>query len=296
MTAMPPLDPRLYAVRPDLADQRLAARVTATRYAAGEPAEVAVPIVPLRPRPDAAAGMDTELLLGERVAVYERTGGWAWVQADRDAYVGYVPESALSADALEPTHRVATLRTFLYAGASIKTPNPVLLPMGARLAIARIEGDFAITAAGAHVIAGHLNPVQAVAPDPVAVAELYLHTPYLWGGRTSLGLDCSGLVQTALKAAGHACPRDTDMQERWLAETATPIPAAAPDFTGLRRGDCVFWKGHVGIMTDAVTLLHANGHHMLTVKEPLAEAAARILAKSYGPVTGIYRLASSAVA
>jgi cell wall-associated NlpC family hydrolase len=244
------------------------------------------PITPLRPRPAPDCGIDTEIVFGETLRIFDEVEGWAYGQADRDGYVGW-----LSADALEPlrapaTHRVTALRTFVYAGPSIKVPDPVALPQGALLTVAGLDRDFAVLDGGGYVFAAHLSPVDVRAPDFVAVAETYLGVPYLWGGRTSLGLDCSGLLQTALREAGVPAPRDSDMLERFF---PTLIPVE-PEFSGLRRGDAVFWKGHVGVMRDATTLLHANGHHMMVASEPLAEAARRILTNSYGAVTSIRRL------
>jgi cell wall-associated NlpC family hydrolase len=240
----------------------------------------------LRPRPAPDCGIDTEILFGETLTVFDETEGWAYAQADRDGYVGW-----LSANALEPvrepaTHRVAALRSYIYTGPSIKVPDPVLIPQGALLTIAGVEKDFAVLDRGGYVYATHLAPIAATEEDFVAVAEAYLGTAYLWGGRTSVGLDCSGLVQNALAAAGIAAPRDTDLQEKhFLADV--PITS---DLAGLQRGDLIFWKGHVGVMRDATTLLHANGHHMTVASEPLREAVDRILAKSFGPVTSIKRV------
>lgn len=240
----------------------------------------------LRPRPAPDAGIDTEILFGETLKVFEETEGWAYAQADRDGYVGWLSASALEPADAPATHRVAPLRTFLYDGPSIKRPEPMLLSQGALATVERIEGAFAVLDGGGYVFAAHLESAAARAPDYVAVAEAHLGAAYLWGGRTSIGLDCSGLVQNALAAAGLPCPRDTDLQETHF----TGDLPVTQDFAGLRRGDLVFWRGHVGIMRDGATLLHANGHHMTVASEPLAEAAARIREKSFGPVTSIKRL------
>jgi hypothetical protein len=269
MTAAP-FDRRLTLARPDLAADHLRGLVDASRYAIGQAKRIIAASAPLRRYPDASAALETEALHGESVMVYDESEGWAWVQLDRDSYVGYMPAAALGAPS-EPTHRVAEL-----------TPR-MALSLGARLTIVACEGDFAVSADGLHVWLRHLAETGWREPDYVAVAERFLETPYLWGGRTSEGIDCSGLVQTALAAAGAASPRDSDMQEAALGK---PIAIDEPR----TRGDLVFWKGHVGIMRDSVTLLHANGWHMKVVSEPLAEARDRIAANGGGNVTSLRRL------
>jgi cell wall-associated NlpC family hydrolase len=180
---------------------------------------------------------------------------------------------------------VAALRTFVFPGPSIKLPPIEALPLGATLTISRVADRLAITQAGGYVPAAHLKPLGEFESDLVAVAERFVGVPYLWGGKTALGLDCSGLVQVALAACGISCPRDSDMQEAAL---GTPIAISA-DLAGLKRGDLMFWKGHVAIVRDRESLLHANAFHMAVVIEPLAEAVARIRAAG-SEVTGIRRL------
>ncbi len=277
----PPFDRRLTPARPDLAAEHLRGRVEAARFAPGTPRRVVVPVAPLRREPRADLGLDTELLMGEAFTAYENTDeGWSWGQGE-DGYVGWVPTEALGEPGAPATHRVAALRTFVYPGPSIKLAPAAGLPFGAGV-VATDAGPFAAVPGG-FVWAGHLAPADATEPDFVAVAERFSGIPYLWGGKSALGLDCSALVQTALRAAGHAAPRDTDMQERALGRAVDPDGP-------LRRGDLVFWRGHVGLMRDPLTLLHANGHAMTVESEPLASARTRIRGATGRDVTGVRRL------
>ena len=282
------LDPRLTPARPHVADLRLRDRVAAARYVAGTPRRVTSPSAPLRRAPAADAGLDTEALLGDAVDLYDTADGFAFVQLARDGYVGYLPAESLGPADPEPTHRVTALRTFLYPEPDLKRPVLGHLSLGARLAATGEAGAYLETPGG-YVFARHCAPVDAREPDYAATAARLAGTPYLWGGRTSLGLDCSGLVQLCLDAAGLPCPRDADMQERALGQALTFDPAR-PEVAGLRRGGFVFWRGHVGLMVDPETLIHANGHHMAVAAEPLAGAVGRIAAHSFGAVTGIRRL------
>jgi cell wall-associated NlpC family hydrolase len=268
-------DPRITPARPDLAAKHLEGKVTAARFVEGEVHAVVDPQAPMRRDPAPDAPLDTEALMGERVTVYETNQeGWAWGQLHYDGYVGWLPAAALGKAGPAPTHRVAALRTLVFPGPDIKLPPLAALPLGARLTIIRSEEPFAMTTDGGYLPARHLVPIDAAEPDFVAVAERFLGAPYLWGGKTSLGLDCSGLVQVALTACGVACPRDSDMQEEALGAAV----AVKADFTNLRRGDLIFWKRHVAIVRDAETLVHANAFHMAVALEPLAEAIARIRA------------------
>jgi cell wall-associated NlpC family hydrolase len=282
-----PFDPRLTLVRADLAAKHLRGLVDAPRYVEGRAAQVVMASAPLRRRPDPNAPLETEALFGETVTVYDESEGWAWAQLDRDQYVGYLASASLGAPTAQ-THRVAALRAHAYPGPSIKLKPRMALSLGAQLRIVGSEGSFAVSDEGLYVWSRCLADLSAREPDAVAVAERFLETPYLWGGRTSEGIDCSGLVQTALTAAGVASPRDSDMQEAALGES---LRIDDPE-TALERGDLVFWKGHVGIMRDPVTLLHANGWHMKTVSEPLMQARARIAAHGGGQVTSVRRLSA----
>jgi cell wall-associated NlpC family hydrolase len=278
-------DRRLTPARADLAAAYLRGLVDAPRFVEGRKMRIVDASAPLRRSPQGDAPLETEALFGEAVTVYDEREGWAWAQLERDQYVGYLPSAALGAPSA-PSHRVAALRTHAYPGPAIKLPPRMALSLGAQLTIVGHEGDFSVSQDGLYLWSRHLAEIGAREPDAVAVAELFLETPYLWGGRTSEGVDCSGLVQTALMAAGVASPRDSDMMEATLGESVAIDDPSTP----LARGDLVFWKGHVGIMRDPVTLLHANGWHMKTVSEPLAQTRARIAANGDGQVTSARRL------
>jgi cell wall-associated NlpC family hydrolase len=271
MNALP--DRRLNAYRPDLAEAALQDTVTAERYVTGTPARVVAPVAALRPRPDETSGIDTQVLFGERLRVLDRADGWAWVKSDLDGYVGYLPETALDeATATAATHVIAVPRSFAYTGPDLRTPAAFAISIGSRLTItgeSETRGTRYFTLEGGQsVIAGHCLPVGEMASDDyVAVAGRFLETPYLWGGRSGFGLDCSALVQLSMMMTGRSAPRDSDMQAAGL---GTPIAREE-----LRRGDLVFWKGHVAIMEDEATIIHANGHTMSVAREPLAAAIER---------------------
>ena len=278
-------DPRVTPARPDLAAARLAGQVQAARFVDGTEFEVFDPLAPVRRSPVPDAALETEALKGERVAIYDEDGeGWGWGQLHSDRYVGWLPMNALRAPGAPPTHKVAALRTILFPGRSIKAQPVEGLPLGCRLAVTGDDGELARLASGGFVPVRHLAPLDAAAPDFVAVAERFIGVPYLWGGKTSLGIDCSGLVQVALTACGIACPRDTYMQ-------VTALGEAVAD--GIRRrGDLIFWKGHVAIARDEITMIHANVFHMAVAIEPIDDAIARIRQKD-GDVTSVRRLAGS---
>ena len=286
MTGKPALDPRRNAVRDDLASAGLRGKVEAPRFVEGTQAMIARAAVPLRKVPVASAALETEALFGETVRVFDTADGWAWVQLDGDRYVGYLPADTLSTAVKLASHRVKATGTFAYAVPDIKSPPIMHLSLNARLSVAETVDRFYRLEGGGYVIARHVAGLDWTDRDFAEVAERFLGTPYLWGGRTRIGLDCSALVQLSLQACGITCPRDSDMQR---AELGEPVEAPA-DFEGLQRGDLVFWAGHVGIMSDSVMMLHANAHAMSVAFESLPEAAARIKAASGGGIEAIRRL------
>jgi cell wall-associated NlpC family hydrolase len=282
------LDRRLNAFRADLADSRLKGRVEAARFEEGRPAYVVLPVADMRPAPRGDVGIDTQLLFGEAVRLFEERDGWSWVQSLRDGYVGYVPDAAIMLGTVQPTYLVTVPRSFVYSQADLKSPRIEALSTGSAvevLGFSETRGThYAELASDGFMVASHLRPIGEFAADYVSVAETLEHAPYLWGGTSGFGVDCSGLVQLSMRMAGRTVLRDTDMQEGSIGE---PIDSGL-EHSALRRGDLVFWKGHVAIMVDERMTIHANGNTMLVSREPLATALARI-APMYGEPTSYRR-------
>ncbi|MEO1700764.1 MAG: NlpC/P60 family protein [Pseudomonadota bacterium] len=280
------LDRRLNAYRDDLADARLSGRVKAARFIHGTQATIRIPVCDLMRKPDASSGMDTQLKLNDPVTVFDQADGWSWVQAKADNYVGYVPTHAVNLESVvAPTHRVSVPRTFCYREPDLKKRHSAALSLGTSLCVvdkARTRGtDFAQLASGDWVFSNHLTANDKVATDYVSVAESLLATPYLWGGSTAFGIDCSGLVQLSMAMCGKSVLRDSDM----LFET---VGAHIDPDGGLKRGDLIYWSGHVAIVCDRDNIIHANGHTMMVNVENRADAIERI-AYLYSQPTGYKR-------
>lgn len=281
-------DPRLHAIRSDLADQRLATKVKAARYAEGVPFQCRAASVPMFGRPDAAAPMTSELLLGETFDVFEAVEGWLWGQCRHDRYVGYAPAAGLAADIQRPTHRVRALSALVYPGSTLKSAPLDSLSMGALVTVAAWEGRWAHLTTGGFIDRGALNGVDAppTGIDPVSEAERWVEVPYLWGGRSARGLDCSGLVQRCLAEIGISALRDSDMQE---ASVGDLVPEHQWS-TNLRRGDIVFFPGHVGFMVNELDLIHANATAMAVSIDPLRRVVDQVRADGGVGITSVRRL------
>ena len=267
------------ACREDLADLALAGRVIANAYVRPRSSYCVTPREAMRAKPDTSSAAVSELLHGEEFAVLETSAGWAWGYSRHDGYVGYVPVGSLD-QALPPTHRVPAA-ALIFEAADIKSLIIARLPAFAKLHAEPTDNAPFFAAAGGFVHARHVQPVDHIEPDPVAVAETLVGTPYLWGGRSGDGLDCSGLVQQVLACAGIAAPRDSDQQQA--------LGAAIADPATLKRGDLVFFPGHVGIMADTTRLAHANAYWMAVTVEPLADVVAR-LSDHPQPITAMRRI------
>jgi hypothetical protein len=274
-------DRRITPARPEVAAAHLKGKVEAARFVEGKIFQVHRGRITLWNSPDHPKSQDSELLFGDTFTVYDRVRGWAWGQSGLDGYVGWVDDDGLAVVFSQPDHHVTALMTPLLTKPDLKTPLWGLLPLNAKVTITSQENGYACVAPGFYIYDKHLAPADTMASDWVAVAEQFLGAPYVWGGKTVAGVDCSGLIQTALQAAGKDAPRDTDMMEKALGE--------AIRIEDVQRGDLVFWKAHMGVMVDETRLLHANAHHMLVAIESLTEAVARI-EKVAGPVTSVRRL------
>ena len=273
-------DPRVTPLRDGIAARALEGVLPAEVYLDPKPLRCAVPAAAVRRSADAASEQMDQLLFGEVFDVIEEEGGFLWGQAHRDGYVGFVEAAALAPLGPTPTHWISAIRTYAFAEPTIKSKASGPYSLNALVTVEAVEGRLARVAGAGWMAMEHLSPIGVFARDPAAVAERYLGAPYLWGGRESLGLDCSGLVQQAMFACGLACPRDADMQQALGQEIGRQA---------FGRGDLVFWKGHVAIGLDASRILHANAHHMAVAIEPLDAALERIKAAGSGEPTAFRR-------
>lgn len=285
MAVLTESDSRVTPLRDGVASRSLEGMVRAEVYLDPKVMTCVVPAAGIHRAPDAASEQMDQLLFGERFEVIEEEAGFLWGQAPRDGYVGFVAASALKASPppgeADPTHRIAAIRTYAFAGPSIKTQASGPYSMNALVAVEGQEGRLAKVAGAGWLAAEHLTPIGVFETDWAGVAERFLGAPYLWGGRESVGLDCSGLVQAALFACGLPCPRDADQQ------AAMGREIARGEFA---RGDLAFWNGHVAIGLDETRIVHANGFHMAVAIEPLDVAAARIDAAGVGKPIAFRRL------
>lgn len=267
-------DPRLTPANGRIAAAHLRGQVAAERFVDGAARQLTVPLADVRHAPD--GDRLRQWLAGTRVTVFEERDGWAFAQ-DSDGYVGYVPVEAIGPAA--PLDAVVTARaTHAYSMADIKSPGRATLSFGAWVGVTDRRDGFLDTPYGFVPEAA----TKCAPTDPLAAAERLLGTPYLWGGNSSAGIDCSGLVQIACHVCGMPCPGDSDMQQ----SLGAPVEMDAP----LRRNDLLFWRGHVAWVADPDTILHANAHHMAVAFEPLSEAVDRISAAGDGGIVARRRL------
>ena len=274
----PKPDPFLNAWRDDLADVRLKDQVAAPRYVEGRLAGVARGIADLRRAPSAGARLDTQLLYGEAVRVFDEVDGWAWVQSETDRYVGYVASDALGAPPPAPTHRLRALRSFLFPEPDLKAPPLDCLSIASPLTVVGEQGSYSELVGGGWLYTKHLQPLVETSPDFVATALEFLGTPYYWGGRSSLGLDCATLVQLSLACAGVPVLRDSYQQATTVGEQLNGLPGEV----ALERGDLVYSPGHVAIMLDGAQVVHANGFTMSVAVETLTALEGRVRKETDG--------------
>ncbi|WP_455475990.1 C40 family peptidase [Bartonella sp. B17] len=274
-------DPRLCAFRSDLADQHLEKETVAQRFVQGKRKRINVPVAELFKENNKKSERQTECLLGEELLIFEQKELLSWGQSLKDGYVGYIDTTVLCTSTIEQTHIVSVPRTFQYLQADLRGSVEYALSIGSKVTVVdeiEVRGTkYSILENGRAIVSHHLSPIGCVYEDYVTVAEALIHTPYLWGGVSGFGIDCSGLVQLSMMLAGKMVLRDADMQEKTIGKELT-------DNDKLQRGDLIFWKDHVAIMIDHENIIHANGFSLDVMVELLEDAVVRIAKKDGYPI------------
>jgi cell wall-associated NlpC family hydrolase len=282
-------DRRITPARPDIAAAQLRGEVVADRFVEGTPYRVVADGTSLRFTPDANAGVETQLLFGETFVVFDRADGWCWGQLEFDGYVGYVPADALAPHPWQATHMVGVRSTHLYPAPDLKRPPLGMASISCPVRVIGEDNGFCQLESGEWIFSGHLLATTETAPDYIAHGSKLIGTPYLWGGRSGQGIDCSAFVQLSLRLAGISAPRDSDQQERQL---GVPVEIDTPgDFSALMAGDLVYFPGHVGIYVDGWQFLHANAFDMQVALHRFSDVLDRAKAADAG-VTSIRRIAA----
>ena len=263
-------DPREYAYKAGLAADYMRGLIRSPKFLVGEVFQVKINVTSLKKSAGQSSEQVSELLFGEEIIIYEILNGWAWGQSQTDGYVGYVSMDHISCELQENTHEVTALRAFVYKQPDIKAPTITCLSTASQLSITHSKGLFAYIENLGWIFEKSIRTLGGVESDFVSVAQKFTGTPYLWGGRSSFGIDCSGLVQLSLRRVGVLCPRDTDQQ---VSSVGSPIN---DEITKLLRGDLIYVNGHVAIMVDPHTILHANAFHMSVELESLEVFLSRL--------------------
>ena len=280
------LDPRTTLARKDLADTALKARVRAERYAPIKSKVVSTGIVDVKKTPNNSAPLLTQAFFGEEVSMLDEANGWAFCQLNSDGYVGFLKSEHLSTHGLQPSHSVAVPLSHVYPKPDVRAPIGMAIPFGAQVTISEgvEEKRFSEVRGLGWIYKRHLKPLGSLNADYLQTAAMFLHAPYVWGGKTALGLDCSALVQLALNYAGKDCPRDTDQQLEMLGRSV------GANISACEKGDLVFFPGHVGFMLDKMRLLHANATYMRVTLDKLESVVSRLSMVHDNPVVDIRRL------
>ena len=273
-------DTRITPIRRDLASTAYKAIVKRKKYVTAKLATVKSAFTPLYS--NKGSKLSTQLLYGEECDVFETKNGWSWIQSRRDNYVGYTPTINLTRKIYKPNSKVISLRTVIYTKPDIKSVTKGYLSFNSLVEVIKIKGKYSLIKNLGWCPSLDLVKIKSSKFNHIDLSKQYLDTPYLWGGRDSMGIDCSGLVQNLHQINNRPFPRDTDMQEMFVTNEVKYEK-------DLKAGDLVFWKGHVAMMIDNSNIIHANAFHMKTAIEPLSTAKKRIL-KSNGKIKKLGRL------